>query len=454
MVIDGVLCRQSRNCGTSRTQIVVPQELRSYILDELHNKSGHLGAFKTFQKIKERYFWPGYEQEIHEAVQRCDICQRRNHPISSTYPFQKISWDIMGPLPVSSHGFRYILVITDLFSKWVETFPLVGTDSNTLAKILVDEIACRCGIHSDQGSNFVSEVIQTLCAMMGVQRTQTTPYHPQGNGQVERFNRTLEGMLSKVVSDHQRDWDEHLQKVLFAYRTAIHESTGYLPFLVTFGRSPNLPVDVVLGRPSTSTGDVPQFVQKTQTVLHSAFLQVRQHLQQAHQRQKQVADASSVGEAFQVGDRVWLYVPRVKQGQSKKLISLWRGPYTVISKTSPINYRIQLIGGNQKTTVHRNRLKLCHTDPTLPLVQHRANDTQSTSSINRRNDGGYVILDEEGGEINRIGGQEDETIGDEVPENDELPGYMNPTEHEVNDDQRRYPQRAQQQPNRYQAGFS
>ena len=120
-------------------------------------------------------------------------------------------------------------------------------------------------------------------------------------------------MLSKVVSDHQRDWDEHLQKVLFAYRTAIHESTGYSPFLVTFGCSPNLPVDVVLGRPSTSTGDVPQFVHKTQTVLHSAFLHVRQHLQQAHQRQKQVADASSVGEAFQVGDRIWLYVPKVKQ---------------------------------------------------------------------------------------------------------------------------------------------
>ena len=127
---------------------------------------------------------------------------------------------------------------------------------------------------------------------------------------------------------HQRDWDEHLQKVLFAYRTAIHESTGYSPFLVTFGRSPNLPVDVVLGRPSTSTGGVPQFVQKTQTVLHSAFLHVRQHLQQAHQRQKQVADASSVGEAFQVGDRVWLYVPKVKQGQSKKFTSLYGGVLT------------------------------------------------------------------------------------------------------------------------------
>ena len=146
-VIDGILCRHSSNGGTPRTQIVVPQELRSYIFDELHSMSGHLGAYKTFQKIKERFFWPGYEQEIHDAVQRCDICQRRNHPIpasqaplgtiSSTYPFQKISWDIMGPLPVTTHGFKYILVITDLFSKWVEAFPLVATDSNTLAKILV-----------------------------------------------------------------------------------------------------------------------------------------------------------------------------------------------------------------------------------------------------------------------------------------------------------------------------
>ena len=94
-----------------------------------------------------------------------------------------------------------------------------------------------------------------------------------------------------------------------------------------------------------------------------------------------MADASNVGEALQVGDRVWLYVPKVKQGQSKKFTLLWRGPYTVINKTSPVNYRIQLIGGNQKLTVHRNRLKLCYTDPALhrtPLMQQTTDVTQST----------------------------------------------------------------------------
>ena len=377
VVIDGILCRQNRNSQNPRTQVVIPKGLRSYIFEELHIKSGHQGVHKTLEKVKERFFWPGYEQEIRDAVQRCDICQRRNHPvpapqaplgtISSNYPFQKISWDIMGPLPVTARGFKYILVITDLFSKWVEAFPLVATDSNTLAKVLVDEIVCRYGmsitIHSDQGSNFVGTVIRSLCAMMGIQRTQTTAYHPQGNGQVERFNRTLEQMLSKVVSDHQRDWDEHLQKVLFAYRTAIHDSTGYSPFLVTFGRSPNLPVDIILGRPSPLSVDVPQFVQKTQTLLQSAFSQVHQNLQQAHHRQKQGADKGIAGEHLQVGDRVWLFVPAVKQGQCKKFTSRWKGPYTVINKTSPVNYRIQLIGGNQQLTVHRNRLKLCYTIP-------------------------------------------------------------------------------------------
>ena len=128
--------------------------------------------------------------------------------IIAHYPFERISWDIMGPLPASSKGHKYILVITDMFSKWVEAFPLRVTDSETLAKVLVDEIVYRYGVplylHSDQGSNFNSEVITSLCKQLGIERTRTTAYHPQANGQVERFNHTLESMLSKVINDNQR----------------------------------------------------------------------------------------------------------------------------------------------------------------------------------------------------------------------------------------------------------
>ena len=300
-----MLCRQSRNSSKRGIQIVVPEKLRPLVFDQLHCKAGHLGVHKTFEKVKDRYFWPGYGKDILHLFEKCEPCQRRNQPaptpqaplgtITSTYPFQKISWDIMRPLPVTEKGSKYILVITDLFSKWVEAFPLSSTNSVTLAEILTDTVICRYGvpevIHSDQGANFVSEVIQTVCLNLGITRTQTTAYHPQGNGQVERFNRTLESMLSKVVSENHRNLDENLQKVLFAYRTAVHDSTGYTPFLVMFGRSPNLPVDVMLGRYREDSGSsVPKYVQRTRALMKAAFSDVQKRIKKSHDKQKGVAD--------------------------------------------------------------------------------------------------------------------------------------------------------------------
>lgn len=125
--------------------------------------------------------------------------------INASSPFEYVSWDIMGPLPVSEQGNRYILVVTDLFTKWVEAFPLSSTTSTTLATVLVDEIVCRYGVpsylHSDQGANLCSEVVVCLCNLLGIHKTRTSAYHPQCNGQVERFNRTVESMLANVSQD-------------------------------------------------------------------------------------------------------------------------------------------------------------------------------------------------------------------------------------------------------------
>ena len=202
--------------------------------------------------MRHRFYWPGYESDVERWVRECETCQKRNNPqpcpqaplgtISASHPFQKITWDIMGPLPVTRKGNKYILVVTDVFSKWVEAFPLQVTDGLTLTSILMDEVICRYDVpqqlHSDQGINLNAEVNQRLCQMLGIERSRTTAYHPQGNGQVERFNRTVEAILAKMVGEHQDDWDKHLQKAVFAYRTSLHESTGYSPYFVNFGRSP------------------------------------------------------------------------------------------------------------------------------------------------------------------------------------------------------------------------
>ena len=158
----------------------------------------------------------------------------------------------MGRHATSEHGNRYIVVVTDLFSKWVEAFAIRDTTSTTLVTVLVDEVISRYGvpacIHSDQGTNLCSEVIQTICKLLGMGRSRTSAYHPQGNGQVERFNRTVEAMVAKSVKENQRNWDVCLLKVLFAYRTAVHEATGFTPFHLMFGWTPKLPVVVMLAQ--------------------------------------------------------------------------------------------------------------------------------------------------------------------------------------------------------------
>ena len=243
---EGALCRiyQASSSSAGHTQLVIPGSLKHIVLNQLHNQSGHLGVQKTLGKVKEHYYWPGYEADVTAWIQGCRQCQKKKPPhqsqqapldtITSNYPFEKLSWDIMGPLPLSSTGNHYIVVITDLFSKWVEAFPVKATDTETLATLMVNEVICRFGvthyIHSDQGANLTSNLMAAICRCLGMEQTHTSAYHPQGNGQVERFNRTLESMLAMVVNDHQTDWDLHLPRVLFAYHTAIHDAIGFSPF--------------------------------------------------------------------------------------------------------------------------------------------------------------------------------------------------------------------------------
>ena len=183
--------------------------------------------------------------------------------------------------------------------------------------------------------------------------------------------------MAKAVEDDQKDWDLHLPQALFAYRTAVQESTGFTPFLLTFGRSPKLPVDRWIGQGDLDDESIqgyPEVVQKVHKRLVVAYTRVRKRLAAAHQKQKSAYDSKNRGESFAVGDRVWLFVPALKRGRTKKLASLWRGPYTVVDKTSPVNYQIQLIGGAGNLVVHRNRLKLCYGEPKpLPQKPKRSN---------------------------------------------------------------------------------
>ena len=168
-------------------------------------------------------------------------------------PMDRLGIDIMGPLPQTQTGNRYILVVGDYFSKWMDAWAMTDMETNTIADILVTRVFCLWGLplhlHSDCGSQFESDLFQKLCSLLGITKTRTTAYHPQSNGMIERFDYTLQDMLSKYVSENQRDWDQSLALVMLAYRSSVHESTGFSPNMLFMGREPRLPIDLLMGSP-------------------------------------------------------------------------------------------------------------------------------------------------------------------------------------------------------------
>ncbi|GBM01326.1 Retrovirus-related Pol polyprotein from transposon 412, partial [Araneus ventricosus] len=149
--------------------------------------------------------------------------------------------DILGPLLITTKGNRYVLVLMDYFTKCPEAIPIPNKESSTVTEELVRAWISRYGVpmilYSDQGTNFNSVLFTELCKLLGILKTRTTALHPESDGMVERFNRTILNHLSLFVSKNQTDWDTHLSLFLLAYRSADHEVTGFTPADMLFGRT-------------------------------------------------------------------------------------------------------------------------------------------------------------------------------------------------------------------------
>ena len=372
---DGVVYRlwETPSGDSTVWQLLLPRKLREEVLQQLHESetSGHLGISKTLQRIRERFYWKGCTQDVKRWCHACDTCASKRGPHRAVRapmgqynvgaPMERIAVDVLGPLPESESGNRYVLVVADYFSKWTEAFPMTNQEATTVAEILVREVVSRFGVplclHSDQGRNFESTVFSEMCRLLGVKKTRTTPLHPQSDGMVERFNRTLEAQLSKFVDQNQRDWDEHIPLLLMAYRTAVHDTTGVTPAKVMMGRDLRLPIDLFIGRPS---GEVPvhksEYVQKLCDRMERIHNFAREHLQMRSDKMKDHYDSYVFEKELQEGDAVWLHNPQRKKGVSPKLSKPWQGPYVVTKKINDLVYRIQQGPGLKPKVVHRNRL--------------------------------------------------------------------------------------------------
>lgn len=177
-----------------RLQLVVPAMLAPDILSGLHDSpiGGHMGVKKTLEKVRSRFYWPGQRHYVYNWCSRCYLCASRKSPAkaraplqvtdSVSRPFQRLAMDIMGPLPETVSGNRYILVVGDYFTKWKEAFAMKDMEAVTVARLLVNEVICRFGVpdsvHTDQGKNFESTLIQEICQLLGIKKTRTHPLPP------------------------------------------------------------------------------------------------------------------------------------------------------------------------------------------------------------------------------------------------------------------------------------
>ncbi|CDS42018.1 RNA directed DNA polymerase reverse transcriptase [Echinococcus multilocularis] len=278
----------------SPKRLVVPGSLVQTVLQELHEQLGHVGEKKMLGALSKRYWWPSLTLDVRDFCRTCTTGSGFKNPQPTVIaPLQ--------PMPTGFPGERH------------------GVPES---------------VHSDQGPNFESRLCIEPCKVCRISKTRTTPAHPQGNGQVERMNRTLIGLLKAFTKDAQPDdWDLSLGRVLLAHRATVHTSTGVSPFKMLTGREMRVPSDIFVPNTEGSADNVPE--------------------------QKKYYDRHCRTKVYREGDLVQIYRPVPPPGTHRKFHHPWsRDPFRVVKALSPTNYLVRNAHlRTQPITVHHNKMR-------------------------------------------------------------------------------------------------
>ena len=255
-------------------------------------------------------------------------------PIPVSGPFDRVGVDVI-QFPKSRKGNQYAVVFVDYLTKWPEVFAVPDQSSATIARLLVEEIVSRHGVPSeilsDRCRAFLSGLMRELETLLGFHKVNTSAYHPQTDGLVERYNRTLTAMLSKTVEKTGLDWDERLPYVLFAYRASEQQSTLESPFFLLYGRDPRLPTPALLCPvKAQKVLDLKEYGAELQAKMVDAWECARRNVTKAQRKQKQFYDQKSWPGRFTMGERVFLFKPAEKMGERRKFARPFHGPYRIM----------------------------------------------------------------------------------------------------------------------------
>ncbi len=352
-------------------RLVVPVMKRKEVMELNHDHmlAGHLGIAKTIARIRKQFTWPNLKDEVTAYVNGCLTCARRKSYGASKAPlcpmplvnrvWEKIAMDIVGPIQESANGYKYILVLSDYASRFVFTIPMRDMSASTVARHFVNKVITKYGapehVLTDQGTNFLSKLVNEICQLFKIKQLKTTSYHPQTDGLVERFNRTLGDMLACYLNEELEKWDQFLPFVTLAYNSAQQASVKQSPFYLFFGREAILPNEITnITRYHYTEDDGKIYAQKWQQALNFA----KKHLLNAQAKQKTYYDKKSKPNKYEVGDLVLLRLPEA----AGKFNNKWEGPFRINKVLLNLTYeiiRLNITSNRQlnKQVIHSNRIK-------------------------------------------------------------------------------------------------
>jgi len=336
---------------SDRNRVICPTPIRRELIWDTH-KQAHAGVQRVLAKLRLWWYWPSMERDRRLRVKRCKVCQASKHSrlpgevgrrrLYARRPWQVVAVDLVRPMPLTPRGNCWILVLTDHFTRLADALAIPDASAPTVARVLDQNVFCYFGLpeplHSNQGAQFQSQLLSDLCRLWGVNKSQTTPYHPQGNGVVERNNRVLgDSLRSLFLGRGQEELDVVLPQVMRAYRSTPHTSAGETPNLLMLGREARVPDHLNYHIPEQGysihqyAGRLVEQMQVAHEILREKQWQMRQ-------------EDSNEPPLYQVGDWVWMVNYRRHRGKAAKLQPKFVGPYAVVEVMPNHTYRLERSG--------------------------------------------------------------------------------------------------------------
>lgn len=338
------------------------------ILEENHISphSGHSGYFKTYERIRSMFRWKGMKKTIKNFIKKCESCQknktvRKNYKApmeittTSSQPFERLSLDVVGPLPITEKGNQFILTMQDDLTKYSQAYCIPHHTSQQIAECLVHFISYMGipkTILSDQGSDFLSKLMSDVSKLFRIKQIKTTAYHPQSNGALERSHSTLKDYLKHYINEYRNDWDNWIHLAMFSYNTSIHSTTKYSPHELVFGYKPTLPSSLLNEPEFRYTYE--DYVDQLKYRLNKSFEIAKNNILNSKEKSKLYYDRNVNEYNYKIGDMVLLKDETNKLG--KKLSKLYLGPYEIIRVFRNKNAQLR-INNKKLVRVHFNRLK-------------------------------------------------------------------------------------------------